>query len=116
VLPSWLAGVVVDAAGRQAVGPADCVCKFVQAKDLDVLKSWKSSVSDKLDGLMKENEAMRRVPFLSSGFGLHGVVGGLIGICCWVQVELRGDARSAGDAAEQGAGSAVAVLERALAP
>ena len=42
-----------------------CACKFVQAKDLDELKSWKSSVSGKLDDLIRENEAMRRVPWAS---------------------------------------------------
>jgi hypothetical protein len=37
--------------------------KFVQAKDLDDLKAWKSTVSGKLDDLIKENQEMRQVPF-----------------------------------------------------
>jgi hypothetical protein len=41
--------------------------EFVQAKDLDELKAWKSTVSGKLDDLIKENQEMRQVPFPGGG-------------------------------------------------
>ena len=41
--------------------------EFVQAKDVDELKAWKSTVSGKLDDLIKENQEMRQVPFPLDG-------------------------------------------------
>jgi hypothetical protein len=78
---------------------------FHQAKDLDELKNWKSSISGKLDDLVRENAAMRQAASSMSPCSCYHNNALKRGLC--VQVERGGDARHAGDATEQGAGGAV---------